>query len=1323
MDTNFIEKLRTRKSTFPGPEEANDKANALNTLSRDIYTDSTRFIYELLQNADDASCKSGSLAFQIDFIEDYLVVSHQGKPFDQDDVEAICSIGDGCKAADDEQTGFKGIGFKSVFAYSDCVIVKSGDFCFKFDKETATDVWASEWGNQLEWQQLRQNKNKSAKVNLPWQIIPINASVPDCVPSDIFAEFSVSTIIKCKKINELKKSIKELFSSAQLILFLRSKNVSITINFDVPIHIEKSIEEDITTISRDGKVISEWLMHTTTSFSVPQYVKDQMEEDKEHYPEKLREATMASISFAVSIKDGKIEKLEKGTKNIYAFLPTEVSRYDFPFIVNSNFITDAGRQNLHQDYIWNQWLFEEMPKHYMAWIAQIAEDGKYGLEFLKVINKKSGAYDKLGDRYNQSMANTLALIPILPNNGRLLKVAEAILDKTAISSYINPKYVIEYLGKNHKSYSVNGLLHKDYMLYRSQLAALGVTIFDEEKLKELISSEQFINEQDATENAKLINYLSSVYDLQEHKEETLMWLQNTPFILTESGKMLRPGQVCFPTINNGESKNIETICNSVYLSLSESNLRWLKDVGVSEVSDTSIIDTGKLFEDGYVTEENAIEIGRWLFSLYRKAKLSEQHYRQLRDIQLLTSKGTMKCASALYLSDKYQPDMSLEQYIQTKDIFVSSSYIADKDNLIQWKLFLTILGVNHTFCLNDIKWDKKQDELYPVLKDSWRLSKQLHSFGYYFQPQWYIIEYYPIISVKEENFELSKAIWTYLLTHPYDKEDHSRICGHMGDFWKYNGYDNTREPYLNSLGLKSFRYELLSKYQLYPSSIQTMLPAKDLYLNTPQNIELCGLYLPIINIDGSIHESWLDILPLKRRLSLQDLLSLLTKISEDTDNAAENKDRVIAIYKAILAQYDIQSQSTIETITEWSKDNMILSFEGRFVRPSELSYITVPGFNALMQVYVDNVNEDLLNLLRLFGVNIINHFVPEIENPTPEDNFKKRLLECAPLLALLSQKDRPYLDELAKIKERISKVSIMHVSSIHLTYEGNNDPKQLSTFYNTDERCFYFTGDWEKPRVIGNIVEPLCEILHIKKSYTTILSIILNEPIFQENKNYLEEQGFNVSCVTDDLIPLETTAFKGLTAREEMEIIENDSQEGNIPSSGVDGDSKLSYAKEAQQRIMELLEENHCAFDYNNHKYTLLYSVKKPDDSMCKVVMKSAQGGYLYFTPREWLELACEHPVLLLIDRNNQIRNVRLEELEESNDHFHMRFDTKIFAINSNLKVFAQFFRPLPPGSVYFVFGVPYSISAGNYLAEFGMDKQNTSAIDLTEDDINLLSQ
>ena len=81
QEQQFIENLCKLKAAYHSPESAIDQANSCDTLSRDIYTDNQRFIYELLQNADDASSRQGVLDFRIDFADDYLVVSHKGRTF------------------------------------------------------------------------------------------------------------------------------------------------------------------------------------------------------------------------------------------------------------------------------------------------------------------------------------------------------------------------------------------------------------------------------------------------------------------------------------------------------------------------------------------------------------------------------------------------------------------------------------------------------------------------------------------------------------------------------------------------------------------------------------------------------------------------------------------------------------------------------------------------------------------------------------------------------------------------------------------------------------------------------------------------------------------------------------------------------------------------------------------------------------------------------------------------------------------------------------------------------------------------------------------
>ncbi len=99
-------------------------------LGADIYPDPTHFIFELLQNAEDALGRSNHRprcrAVRFDLSEGSLRVSHYGKPFDDSDVKSICDIALGTKAEDLTQIGRFGVGFKSVFRVTSRPEIHSG---------------------------------------------------------------------------------------------------------------------------------------------------------------------------------------------------------------------------------------------------------------------------------------------------------------------------------------------------------------------------------------------------------------------------------------------------------------------------------------------------------------------------------------------------------------------------------------------------------------------------------------------------------------------------------------------------------------------------------------------------------------------------------------------------------------------------------------------------------------------------------------------------------------------------------------------------------------------------------------------------------------------------------------------------------------------------------------------------------------------------------------------------------------------------------------------------------------------------------------------
>ena len=121
MDT--IERIYNSNKDFV----ENDNFKGVKKIIVDNYSDEAHFIYEMLQNADDAQAKE--ITFELR--EDKLVVSHNGIAFTENDLEGICSISKGTKSNDYTKIGKFGIGFKSVFVYTESPQVFSGNYQFE----------------------------------------------------------------------------------------------------------------------------------------------------------------------------------------------------------------------------------------------------------------------------------------------------------------------------------------------------------------------------------------------------------------------------------------------------------------------------------------------------------------------------------------------------------------------------------------------------------------------------------------------------------------------------------------------------------------------------------------------------------------------------------------------------------------------------------------------------------------------------------------------------------------------------------------------------------------------------------------------------------------------------------------------------------------------------------------------------------------------------------------------------------------------------------------------------------------------------------------
>lgn len=106
-------------------------------LAKNLYTSKARFVFELLQNADDNSYTRATASGSVPYISfrvypQQIVVECNEDGFTNENLVAICSVGKSSKTGAQGYIGEKGIGFKSVFMVASKVHIQSGAFSFSF---------------------------------------------------------------------------------------------------------------------------------------------------------------------------------------------------------------------------------------------------------------------------------------------------------------------------------------------------------------------------------------------------------------------------------------------------------------------------------------------------------------------------------------------------------------------------------------------------------------------------------------------------------------------------------------------------------------------------------------------------------------------------------------------------------------------------------------------------------------------------------------------------------------------------------------------------------------------------------------------------------------------------------------------------------------------------------------------------------------------------------------------------------------------------------------------------------------------------------------
>ncbi|MBF2056385.1 MAG: DUF3883 domain-containing protein [Cyanobacterium sp. T60_A2020_053] len=1117
----FIEQLSKEKSEYKYRSQAEDSANSLDILSNDIYSESERFIYELIQNADDASDDSTKgVSVIIEFTDNFIIISHTGKEFTEKDIRSICGVGKSQKLEDPNKTGYKGIGFKSVFGKSNYVCIKSNDFCFRFDKK--------HWENK--------------EYKMPWQIIPIWTDINNIseLKSVSFIHFyKVSTIIKYEKTDELKQDLLKLLEHPQIMLFLRKVNkIIIRENSKDIVTVEKLTTNETITLKKNGYIESEWIKKDFMGFPISKEIQEKLKGD-EYSPKKLKEAKYSSISFAAKVENNKIIPLKNDESLIFTYLPTKIS-LGFPFLINADFLTNAPREGFHEDRVWNQYLFEQVAFKLLEWLAELAKNPRYKYQISQLIPDKLKGYNKIIEAFNNGLNKAKNSIAFIPSESyKLLKISESLIDKTDINYVIGKESFLEYykiaINKNISVYLVN---HN--IIHVNKLINFGVKEFSLKDIPNLFESDIFQSQLSIDDTYQLIEFL---YNKAQDEQQGKYWkekLPSLPFLFNQYQQLTSPNKPIYFPVEEldmddedddlvAHNQELSFINEEVLAQISENKLilQWLqKDLNITYPTQSNILDKNILpnLDSLSETAEKSIQIVRYLFDAHKQGEINESNIYQLKNLYLIT-KNSLPCKLSeyhLYLSDEYEPELNLEEYLESK-YFISSEYIRENDNIKDWNYFFVLIGVKEKIGIEEIQERTTISKLEKIFSTEY--------FDFLKNTQQYPFTVYPhlmrsdneiksltkLTFVEEtKNYKFSRFFWEKIVKNNFLL----KISNIIQYYWGYGNRtgrsqgDNVEPNYL---------IWFLTHESCIPTVKGECYKAEEVIINRKEFQKIGGKDLSILDLKVEIKPELQKLFNFRETINLEEYLDVLMIISETQD---EDKDisniieRIGLIYQA-LTKYDQDYEK--EMIKKWGESNKVMAIDNSFYSPQDLYWVDtkiceLPA-NINNFVKLPKKDSEVINLLRLWGVKIITdedlNFVTS-EDKNEVSDLKRRLKSRLPLIALVSstQLEEDWQNVFSKMSKILDETIFYEVSELYISCEQNGVEiftQKRNARFNPQSQEFYFSGNWDSPRTLYSLTEELGSLLKNKRMEKELNLLILDN--ISSGLEWLKEQGYDTTQI------------------------------------------------------------------------------------------------------------------------------------------------------------------------------------------------------------------
>jgi len=644
--------------------------NLQKLASGDIWESSTRYIYELLQNAEDAGAKE----FKVYISKKRAKIIHDAeKPFTEDDMRNVCYA---LSKKDPNKTiGYLGVGFRSVFTVTDKPEIYSGKYMFRFDKEEC----------------FRQFGDDSLFYFYPYWIEQTTENIEQQKTTFILPfkseEFFDKSLDQLKKLN------------AQSLLFLRNIR-----------KIESNNEEENTThvfyitciedfkplpnnerisvgkfLLTEGNIAMRFLAFRGT-FEVLKEIR----EDEETKRAKRGKVKEREISIAIQLDEQ--DNLKPISGYICSFFP--IMERGINFLVHADFIVQAGRVAL-LDNNWNKWIMEkarEVAELSYRYFQENPEESKWVEQSPLIFEKReeiTECYDYIFEKPLFEATKNPIVICI---EGLKIPLDKTIKISEEIDELVKKGFI--------KCSNLKIIFDKDYHLLRKDYPTGGRDV-KELKVDDL-NCKEFIKKK--IEEGKGIEFLNLFYSAykraterryahykQSQQEEiikselgNLLVIDRVENVKTQDEVWIEPDLKIFDELKSkGTEVNKEQILsdyNLINKELWKQAHEYLPKV--RKVTEEMIVERCILPKIETSSEPPSKEnVLSWTYLLKYYGKASNE------EIWVVDNKNQIKKSNEVFLSDKYEPSYSIQKFDLPEMNFLNEEYL-DLDNDINgWKEF------------------------------------------------------------------------------------------------------------------------------------------------------------------------------------------------------------------------------------------------------------------------------------------------------------------------------------------------------------------------------------------------------------------------------------------------------------------------------------------------------------------------------------------------------------------------------------------------------------------------------------------------------------